>query len=81
MEMFRQYAVVVNVHLMRDWSTGMSRGIAFVEFQSVEHAAHTKSMTQQIRMGSTYLKVGFARPGYEKFFQQQVHFQCLTYTV
>jgi hypothetical protein len=59
---------------MRDWATGLSRGIAFVEFLSVDHAVHTRNQTGQLHIGSHHLKVGFARPGYMKFFESQVIF-------
>lgn len=38
MELFRQFAVVKSVFIVRDWSTGASRGLAFLEFHTVEHA-------------------------------------------
>ena len=39
MELFRQFAVVKSVFIVRDWATGASRGLAFLEFHSVEHAS------------------------------------------
>jgi RNA recognition motif-containing protein len=74
METFRQYAVVSNVLIMRDWATGLSRGIAFVEFQTVEHATHARNLSSQLVIAKHQLKVGYARPGYMKFFQAQVSF-------
>ena len=89
--MFRQYALVSNVLIMRDRATNISRGflrlvrstlsmktyflsigIAFVEFHGAEHAMHAKNQTANLQVGSNKIKVGFARPGYEKFFQNQV---------
>ena len=75
LETFRQYALVSNVLVMRDWATGVSRGIAFVEFHTVEHAVHAKTQSSQLVIGKHQIKVGYARPGYQKFFQTQV--ECL----
>lgn len=70
-EMFRQYALVSNVLIMRDWATNISRGIAFVEFHGVEHATHVKNQTGDLKIGNHLIKVGYARPGYLNYFQKQ----------
>ena len=61
MEAFRQFAPVKNVFVVRDLASGMSRGIAFVEFHSVEYAAHTLSNSSQLQMDRNVLKINFAK--------------------
>lgn len=61
METFRQFAPVRSVFLVRDSTSGMSRGIAFVEFHSVEYAAHALSNSSQLQMDRNKLKINFAK--------------------
>src|SRR4051812_13592678 len=44
-ELFRQYAVVKSVVVMKDPGTNYSRGLAYVEFYSVEQAAYALQNT------------------------------------
>lgn len=86
-EIFRQLAVVKSVFLLRDPAKNLSRGVAFVEFHSVEHAQHALNTANS--MGLQYdnntLKVSFAHEGYmrqsmkqyEEAMQQQAHEQQL----
>lgn len=67
--MFRQYAVVKGVTLLRDPHSGMSRGIAFVAFHSIEHATHTitcfnKSQQAGASTAGTPLKVNYAKESF-----------------
>lgn len=63
--MFRQYALVKSVHVLRDANSNMSRGIAFVEFHSVDHAAHTMNSFNQTQQSSSQnLKVNFAKESF-----------------
>ena len=63
MEAFRQYAVVSNVRLARDRTTGISKGVAFVEFPSVEYANYTlqQANMNQLHVSNVLVKVGYAR--------------------
>lgn len=69
MELFRQYAVVKSAVIIRDSHTGVSKGFAFVEFHSTEHATYAVQCAKDIRLDSNTLKVAFAR---EKVMQQLV---------
>lgn len=48
------------------------KGIAFIEFFGEEHAIHAKNQSADLKLGSNLIKVGYARPGYQKFFQNQM---------
>ena len=65
-ELFRQFAVVKTVHLLRDGMTGISKGIAFVEFHTIEHAVHTlqQSSLGQLHLDSSPLKINFAKESF-----------------
>ena len=86
-EIFRQLAVVKNVFLLRDPVKNMSRGVAFVEFHSVDHAQHALNTANSIGLqyDNNTLKVSFAHEGYmrqsmkqyEEAMQQQAHEQQL----
>jgi RNA recognition motif-containing protein len=81
--MFRQYAMVQNVSLLRDPQSNMSRGIAFVEFLSIDHATHTLNCyNQSLQTTSTSsqpLQVSYAKESFLKGLpalqlqQQQLH--------
>ena len=87
-ELFRQLAVVKSVFLLRDPAKNVSRGVAFVEFHSVEHAQHALNTANSIglKYDNNTLKVSFAHEGYmqqcmrqyEEAMQQQAHEQQLT---
>lgn len=62
-EMFRQYAVVKSVHVVRDFNTNLSRGIAFVEFHSIEHATHTMHCFSG-NQTSNDIKVNYAKDSF-----------------
>ena len=86
-EIFRQLAVVKSVFLLRDPAKNMSRGVAFVEFHSLEHAQHALNTANSIGLqyDNNTLKVSFAHEGYmrqsmkqyEEAMQQQAHEQQL----
>ena len=65
-ELFRQFAVVKTVHLLRDGMTGISKGIAFVEFHTIEHAVHTlqQSSLGQLHLDSSPLKINYAKESF-----------------
>jgi RNA recognition motif-containing protein len=62
-ELFRQFAAVQSVYLVRDRQTGISRGLAIVEFHTTEHAIHTlqQSSQGQLHLDSSPLKISFAK--------------------
>ena len=81
--MFRQYALVKSAFILRDIKSNMSRGIALVEFFSVEHATHTMNSFNQSQLSSSasgnsikinYAKESFVR-GLPSLLQQQQLFQ------
>jgi len=51
------------VKLVRDKVSGVSRGIAFVEFPAVEYAAHSlqQATQMQLQIDRSPLKISFAR--------------------
>jgi RNA recognition motif-containing protein len=61
MALFRQFAVVKNAHIIRDHATRMSKGLAFVEFQSVDHATYALQCSNDLKMDNHLLKVAFAK--------------------
>jgi RNA recognition motif-containing protein len=68
-ELFRQYALVKSVFLLRDRVNGSSRGIAFVDFPTIENAVFALSASAGIQLERTVLKVAFAK---ESFVQAQL---------
>ena len=69
-EVFRQYAQVKTVVLIRDPATNFSRGLAYIEFHSIDHATYALQNTNNMLLGggdvsiassSAALKVAFAR--------------------
>ena len=65
-ELFRQFAQVKSVKILRDQMTGMSKGMAYVEFFSTEHAMHTfqQTLSGQIYLDSSPLKILFAKESF-----------------
>ena len=65
-ELFRQFSVVKTVYLLRDGMTGISKGIAFVEFHTIEHAVHTlqQSSLGQLHLDSSPLKINYAKESF-----------------
>ena len=65
-ELFRQFAVVKSAYLLRDGVTGISKGVAYVEFHTVDHAVHTLQQTSlgQIHLDSSPLKILFAKESF-----------------
>lgn len=63
MEAFRQYAVVTSARIVRDRTSGVSKGLAFVEFPSVEYATHTlqQATTTSLQIDKMTVKVSYAR--------------------
>ena len=57
---------------MRDLSTGLSRGIAFVEFHSVEYSTYVLSNSSTVQIDRISLKVNYAK---ESFVQNLPAFQ------
>lgn len=72
-ELFRQYAPVKGVLVIRDRVTTMSRGVALVEFQTVEHCSHALYHAEVAKLsvdhGGPPLKISYAKPS---FVTQQV---------
>jgi RNA recognition motif-containing protein len=57
-EVYRQYAVVKSVSLMRDPATHFARGLAFVEFHSPEYAQYALQRTNGMAIGGADMAVG-----------------------
>ena len=60
-ELFRKFAMVKSVHVIRDPITGYSRGIGFVEFHSEDQAAYVIHNSAMLKLDKNVLKVSFAR--------------------
>jgi len=78
-EVFRQFAQVKSVVLIRDPATNFSRGLAYIEFHSIDHATYALQNTNNMLLGggdvsiagsSAALKVAFAR---ESTMRQLIH--------
>lgn len=65
-ELFAQQGKVVNTRLIRDRSTGQSRGFAFVEMESDVDAKTAVEKLNGMEMGSRKLIVNEARPQEER---------------
>jgi RNA recognition motif-containing protein len=73
-ELFRQFAPVKSVFLVRDPASGMSRGIAFVEFFSVDYSTYALSNSTSLEADRSSLKVHYAKKAFLQSlpaFQQQ----------
>lgn len=60
-ELFRQYSVVKNVVILKDPSTNYSKGLAFVEFPSVQYASFALQNGQSLYIDAILLKVSYAK--------------------
>ena len=65
-ELFRQYVHVKSAMVVRDRNTGLAKGLGFVEFHSVEHAAYVLNTAEAagIELNGHALKVSYARPAF-----------------
>jgi RNA recognition motif-containing protein len=68
MELFRQFAVVKSIFVVRDLNSGISRGVAFVEFHTIDHAAYVLQSSEasklQMDSSSTPLKLCYAKQSF-----------------
>jgi len=60
--LFAQAGVVTSVALIKDRSTGMSKGFAFLEMDSQESAQKAITMFNDFTLNERQLAVSFARP-------------------
>jgi RNA recognition motif-containing protein len=74
-DLFRQFAPVKSVFLVRDPKSGMSRGIAFVEFFTTEYSNYVLSNTNSLEVEQNKpLKIHYAKKSFLQSlpsFQQQ----------
>mmetsp|Transcript_22236 Transcript_22236/g.20211 ORF Transcript_22236/g.20211 Transcript_22236/m.20211 type:complete len:617 (+) Transcript_22236:3-1853(+) len=68
-ELFRQYALVKSSMIIRDPMTGTSRGIALIEFHSIDFAKYVLKNTNDLQLDKNKLKVNYAK---ESFVNQQL---------
>jgi RNA recognition motif-containing protein len=64
--LFAQAGTVTSVALIKDRTTGMSKGFAFVEMDSQAGAQKAISMFNEYMLGERQLAVSFARPREER---------------
>ena len=64
--LFAQAGTVTSVALIKDRTTGMSKGFAFVEMDSQAGAQKAISMFNEYTLGERQLAVSFARPREER---------------
>jgi len=64
--LFAQAGTVVSVALIKDRTTGMSKGFAFVEMDSQESAQKAISMFKDYSLNKRQMAVSFARPREER---------------
>lgn len=64
--LFAQAGAVTSVALIKDRTTGMSKGFAFVEMDSQESAQKAISMFNDYLLNERKLAVNFARPREER---------------
>lgn len=50
-----------HAQIIRDVTSGMSRGIAVVEFHSIEHATHTINNSTHLQLEKNSLKINYAK--------------------
>ncbi len=72
MDVFRQFAVVKSLYLLRDPSVGHAKAMAFLEFHTVDHAAYVVQNAANIRIDAVPLKVSYARENVMSQLIQQV---------
>ena len=65
-ELFSQAGTVNSVALIKDRTTGMSKGFAFVEMDSQDSAQKAITMFNDYAMNERQLAVSFARPREER---------------
>lgn len=65
-ELFSQAGVVSSVALIKDRTTGQSKGFAFVEMDSQANAQKAITMFKDYTMNDRPLSVSFARPREER---------------
>ena len=65
-ELFAQAGEITSVALIKDRTTGMSKGFAFVEMDSQAAAQKAISLYNDYSMGDRQLSVNFARPREER---------------
>lgn len=84
-EVFRQFALVKHVSLIRDPAAHYSKGLAFVEFFSPEHAQYALQCTNGLALntrdmavsGDTVLQVTFAKESVMHAMLRKVRFPFL----
>jgi len=64
--LFAQAGVVNSVALIKDRTTGMSKGFAFIEMDSRENAQKAITMFNEYTINERKLAVSFARPRKER---------------
>lgn len=64
--LFSQAGSVASVALIKDRTTGMSKGFAFVEMDSRENAQKAITMFNEYTINERQLAVSFARPREER---------------
>jgi RNA recognition motif-containing protein len=64
--LFSQAGSVASVALIKDRTTGMSKGFAFVEMDSRENAQKAITMFNEYMINERQLAVSFARPREER---------------
>lgn len=60
-ELFRQFATVKSVHIIRDPQNRTSRGFAYVEFHTIEHAAYALQCSADLKLNNMDLKIAYAK--------------------
>ncbi len=64
--LFTQAGIVNSVALIKDHTTGMSKGFAFVEMDTRENAQKAITMFNEYMINERQLAVSFARPREER---------------
>jgi RNA recognition motif-containing protein len=64
--LFAQAGTVTSVALIKDRTTGMSKGFAFVEMDSQDSAQKAITMFNEYKLNERQLAVSFARPREER---------------
>ena len=81
MELFRQFALVKGVNIIRDPASMLSRCVCYVEFHAVEHATHALNCSQGLQIDNALLKVAYARENVMHQIIQQVQHRTALYTL
>jgi RNA recognition motif-containing protein len=69
-DLFRQLVQVKGVYIIRDVTTGYSRGVGFIELFSIEHAVYVIQNASSLILDRNCLRVGFTRAA---FLQQHMN--------